>query len=527
MVTDPVMGWISDQTRTRWGRRRPFFIVGCWGYAAMFIALFSPPETLDTGQSVALWFGFFYVVFYLFDTMANVPYSALGPELSDDSEQRDSLFFWAKLFNGIGILCGAVGPVVLTISFRPDNADCQCDRECPLGPVAAAAQGVAWRESFGTHPADWYNSTTCDDLETNGLSIGGLDEWCACRLGCDGVCDQSVAREAFSATAWGFGGFYCAAMVILFLAIRERSESLDAHAAPIVPSMLATLRNKPFIGLLPAWVCDMTAYTMIGTMLPFYVEYVIVPSSVPECSDGKRAALGLDPVAPEDEDPSWCKSETWLGFGLIMLIGSQIASMPLWLHLTKRLGKFRTWLAFNLTTAVTNGLFVFIGRGDPKMCMGLAVLNGFPSGAQFLTDSVVADVIDYDEFLTGTRSEARFTIFQTFIPKIVSIPAQAIPLALLTAFGFRPPVNGIPDANQEDQVKIFIQIVFFVLPCGLAILSFLIKSKFPIRTPELAKKIAEGAALHMKGHAARDPLTGRTVELFKFANDDEERVSLL
>lgn len=54
----------------------------------------------------------------------------------------------------------------------------------------------------------------------------------------------------------------------------------------------------------------------------------------------------------------------------------------LWLRLTKCFGKFKTWLAFNLTTAVSNGLFVFIGRGDPKLCMILAILNGAPSGAQ-------------------------------------------------------------------------------------------------------------------------------------------------
>jgi len=127
------------------------------------------------------------------------------------------------------------------------------------------------------------------------------------------------------------------------------------------------------------------------------------------------------------------------------------------LRLTKKFGKFRTWLAFNMTTAVTNGMFVIIGRGDPKMCMMLAVLNGMPSGAQFLTDSIVADVIDYDEFLTGERSEGRFTIFQTFIPKIVSVPAQAIPLAMLSFFGFVSPVKGVPQA-QPDGVRFFIMV---------------------------------------------------------------------
>jgi hypothetical protein len=74
--------------------------------------------------------------------------------------------------------------------------------------------------------------------------------------------------------------------------------------------------------------------------------------------------------------------------GLVSLIVAQIVSMPLWLlvrglhfaplpllaftlrlQATKKFGKYRTWLYFNLFTAITNGAFCFIGRGDPKWGM--------------------------------------------------------------------------------------------------------------------------------------------------------------
>ena len=51
---------------------------------------------------------------------------------------------------------------------------------------------------------------------------------------------------------------------------------------------------------------------MLGTMLPFYMEYVIRPGSVPECADGKRAILGLDNWF-ETKQEMWCKTEAWLG----------------------------------------------------------------------------------------------------------------------------------------------------------------------------------------------------------------------
>lgn len=96
-------------------------------------------------------------------------------------------------------------------------------------------------------------------------------------------------------------------------------------------------------------------------MLPFYVEYVVVPSSVPECSDGKRAILGFDNHF-ESESEMWCTSQPWMAMGLFMLIGANILSMPFWLLATKKFGKRSTWLTFNLVTAVTNGLFVFVGE---------------------------------------------------------------------------------------------------------------------------------------------------------------------
>ena len=54
---------------------------------------------------------------------------------------------------------------------------------------------------------------------------------------------------------------------------------------------------------------------------------------------------------------------------------------------------------------------------------------------RFLADSIMADVIDYDEFLTGQRSEATYTMFKQFLPKIAAIPASAIPMVLV-----RPPI---------------------------------------------------------------------------------------
>lgn len=69
------------------------------------------------------------------------------------------------------------------------------------------------------------------------------------------------------------------------------------------------------------------------------------------------------------------------------------------------------------------------------MTIAITFVNGLPLGGAFLTDSILADVIDYDELLNGTRNEGGFTVFSTFIPKFVSVPAGAIPLSLMAMIG--------------------------------------------------------------------------------------------
>lgn len=81
---------------------------------------------LAGGSYVAYWFGIFYPLFYLFDTITNVPYEALGPEISDSYEERSRIFFTAKMFNMLGpppkpaavCMCGLTSSTILEKSVN-------------------------------------------------------------------------------------------------------------------------------------------------------------------------------------------------------------------------------------------------------------------------------------------------------------------------------------------------------------------------------------------------------------------------
>ncbi len=111
-ITDPAMGWISDRTQTRWGRRIPWLAVGLPGVAIAFWLLFCPPESLTTTGAV-IWFTACYLVFVLFQTVFLIPYYALGYELTLDYNDRTSLFAVTTYFGLCGIVLATWLPELL------------------------------------------------------------------------------------------------------------------------------------------------------------------------------------------------------------------------------------------------------------------------------------------------------------------------------------------------------------------------------------------------------------------------------
>ena len=97
VLTDPLMAHISDNlTHTKRGRRIPYMMC-CPLYAIAFYILVSPPRNNQTLATI--WFGASYMIFYLCDTLVNVPFQALGPELTDDTDKRNELYMFVNDFN--------------------------------------------------------------------------------------------------------------------------------------------------------------------------------------------------------------------------------------------------------------------------------------------------------------------------------------------------------------------------------------------------------------------------------------------
>jgi GPH family glycoside/pentoside/hexuronide:cation symporter len=120
-INDPLVGYISDRTRTRWGRRRPFLIFGALPFALSFMLLWVRPGW-DNEIALAVYYAVVYVLFDTAATFCLMPYCALTPELTEDYDERTSLTSFRMFFSIAASLIAFTIPLLIVEEFKPENA---------------------------------------------------------------------------------------------------------------------------------------------------------------------------------------------------------------------------------------------------------------------------------------------------------------------------------------------------------------------------------------------------------------------
>ncbi len=173
-VSDPVVGYLSDNTRSRWGRRHPYMYFAALPVAGAYWLLWNPPQDFSNEQL------FWYVLFVAIAvrqliTFYEVPSSALVAELTADYDERTSYLSLRNMF----IWFGGVAMAVITLAFLLDEGrgggsgftDVEGFRQ--YGMMASATLGLAILISaIGTHRAIPYLRESHSVPE--GFSIGRL-----------------------------------------------------------------------------------------------------------------------------------------------------------------------------------------------------------------------------------------------------------------------------------------------------------------------------------------------------------------
>ena len=151
-INDPIIGHISDRTRTRWGRRRPFLLFGALPFALVFTLMWWRPP-LQSDLALAIYYAVVYVLFDAAATFAYMPYFALTPELTPDYDERTSLTTYRMFFSILGSLIAFTIPIMIIGGFNPENAS----RVLVMGMAFAVASALPLLITFfGTRERQEY-----------------------------------------------------------------------------------------------------------------------------------------------------------------------------------------------------------------------------------------------------------------------------------------------------------------------------------------------------------------------------------
>lgn len=156
VLTDPIVGELSDRWRTRIGRRKPWIIMGVPVMMLGVWRLFVPDGDVDL-----IYFLFWLTVFFLGSTFIGLPHRAWGAELSADYHERSRITAAREFYILVGLMIAAAVPMIVEI---------MADSGVGVGAVAAQL----WSDATGAFTGDIMNKATVDRATLTGPVLAGL-----------------------------------------------------------------------------------------------------------------------------------------------------------------------------------------------------------------------------------------------------------------------------------------------------------------------------------------------------------------
>ena len=393
LVTDPLIGRWCDRSGGRFGRRKPFMLVGALLALLSLIGLALPTETTSPG-----WLLGFSMTLYLGWTLVAIPYQTLAAELSTDYNGRNHLTA-AREFAGLVGLTIAVGLPALaaTRMTLPVN---------PLLPVVALTivLGLPGFALFMlkvpepnlarvTRTATRTSERTQSQATGRPHAAGRPCEQTSLRSNRAGarVLDSMQAAAAPGPTRGRTQG------VVLAL-LHEWSQRFGQRL-----TTLARMRREgPVLRLLFAWFCNGLANGLPAVLLPVYLQTVL---GLP--ADARYGFLGL-------------------------YVMTSILGLPLWVWLARRFGKHHTWQVAMLLASAGFAPAIWLGPGQGELFAAVCVLTGVCLGADLaLPPSMQADVADFDRALHGQERTALLFGWWSMSAKFATALAVGIAFGLL------------------------------------------------------------------------------------------------
>jgi len=258
-IDNPVYGFLSDRTRSRWGRRRPWLVIGTPLLALSFIMFFNVPANL--GEGSLFWYALmFYVFTGTLDAIINTNYGALFPELFKTERERAKTNAIRQVFQLLAMIIG--------IALTPMIADAIGYRNTALAYSALAFVVILYM-TFNCHetqeaqelPKPQLFKSVWDILRTPKFWLNGIVR--AAFFAALAVLQQSVAF--YSTYVLEAGGMASTIMLASVIVV----------AIAAVPVWVKIIKK---LGLMPTW--RLTFVFVALPLIPLYFTTTLVASTV-------------------------------------------------------------------------------------------------------------------------------------------------------------------------------------------------------------------------------------------------------
>jgi len=379
-INDPIIGWLTDRTKTRWGRRRPWLLFGALPFAlAFFLHWFVPP--LD--ETMKFWYYLLIAILYRTAfTAVNVPYTAMTPELTDDYDERTQL-------NGFRFTFSILGGLIAIVAH----------------PMLVGLGG--------------------DDVFRGHLISAGM--W----------------AFFIAISAWGcFAGTY-----------EHPVSGKDKTPGNPFSEVWTVFQNRPFLMVTGIYLMSWLSLQLIQQFLQLYVRY-------------------------------WVQAEDNLPLYLLTLQVTAFVFLWVWGQVSKTIGKKRVYyIGITIWILTMVGLF-FLGRGQADLIFVVSFFAGIGVSTAYLIPwSMLPDVVDYDEMVTGERREGTFYGLFALLQQVgISIGIAMGNLSLEGAGYVTPEVinNVVQTVEQPDSVLFVLCLIVSVVPAVVLLLSLPMAYYYPI-----------------------------------------------
>ncbi len=407
-VNDPLAGFLSDRTHTRWGRRIPWIAGSFIPLSLTFYLLFVPPAGLVAQPDLSLlfYFLFFVLAFDLLWTIAVMNWTALFPEMVPDEKQRANVSAWRQIFSVVGLLVGVALP-----------------------PILAG------------------------------------EDWSGVRM---------VAGLVAVVTAVFFA--------LSLIGSRERPEFAEDEPLPLIDSLRVTMTNRNFLAFLGANLMVQFVFLALTSTSPFYTKYALRLQT-----DLTVGGITLD-VATQNS--------AFLASAFLMAL----IAMPVWTKLTQKRGAWQTLRLCCLTSAAI--LLTFFLANDFYSGVLVIMLFGTSlAGLLMLTDLLIADLVDADELVTGTRREGLYFGMNGFIIRFAFTIQGIITGTVLTLSRYVQPTVGVLYPEQPGTAVFGFRLMIAGIPALALVAGYFILGKYSLHGEKLVAMRTAVSALHAQKQA--------------------------